>query len=83
MSDISFNLEEVVEKPDRKYRKGSKYDKVLDSFLDSNAALARVDVTGRNGNYIRTQLKRRIDYLDYTGKITVSVVNSTAYLEKI
>jgi hypothetical protein len=35
MSDVSFNLQPVSEKPSRRYRKGSKYDPILDAFLES------------------------------------------------
>ena len=83
MNDMSFKLEEVEKKPDRKYRKGSKYDNLLDRFLDGDARLVRIDVAGKNGNYVRTQLKRRIDFLGYGSKVAVSVVNSAAYIEKI
>ena len=31
---FSFDLKPVDEKPSRKYRKGSKYDPMIDSFLE-------------------------------------------------
>ena len=66
--------------PKRKYRKGSKYDPILDAFLEGNHKLVNVEVPGRDGNYVRTQLKKRIDARDL--KIDVSVVNNKVYLEK-
>jgi hypothetical protein len=42
----------------------------------------KVDVPGKDANYLRTQLKKRIDARDIQNKIEVSVVNNIAYLEK-
>ena len=66
--------------PKRKYRKGSKYDPILDKFLEGKDKLVTVEVAGRDGNYVRTQLKKRIDARDL--KVDVSVVNNKVYLEK-
>jgi len=66
--------------PRRKYRKGSKYDPILDKFLEDKNKLVSVEVAGRDGNYVRTQLKKRIDAQGL--KIDVSVVNNKVYLEK-
>ena len=77
---VSFNLSPVDEMPRRKYRKGSKYDPILDKFLEDKNKLVSVEVAGRDGNYVRTQLKKRIDAQGL--KIDVSVVNNKVYLEK-
>lgn len=82
MSDISFELQPVDEKPSRKYRKGSKYDPVLDAFLEGSDNLVTVAVEGKDANYLRTQLTKRIDARNITN-VKVSVVNNVAYLEKI
>ena len=81
MSDVSFNLEPVSEKPSRKYRKGSKYDPLLDAFLSGTNNLVTVSVPGKDANYLRTQLNNRIDVRNLTG-VKVSVVNNVCYLEK-
>jgi hypothetical protein len=39
-------------------------------------------VAGKDANYLRTQLKKRIDARNIESKIEVSVVNNIAYLEK-
>ena len=83
MSDVSFKLVDVEKKPSRKYRKGSKYDPIIDKFLSGKSGLVKVEVTGKDANYLRTQLKKRIDARDLNSKIEVSVVNNIAYLEKI
>ena len=66
--------------PRRKYRKGSKYDPILDAFLEGDHKLVAVEVPGRDGNYIRTQLKKRVDARGL--QVDVSVVNNKVYLEK-
>ena len=59
---------------------GSKYDPILDKFLEGHNDLVAVEVAGRDGNYVRMQLKKRIEARGL--KINVSVVNNTVYLEK-
>ena len=81
MSDVNFNLEPVSEKPTRKYRKGSKYDPILDAFLSGTNSLVTVSVPGKDANYLRTQLNKRIDAKKLSG-VKVSVVNNVCYLEK-
>ena len=77
-----FRLVEVEKKPSRKYRKGSKYDPIIDRFTSGKSTLVKVEVPGKDANYIRTQLKKRIDARDLNNKIEASVVNNVAYLEK-
>ena len=82
MSDVKFNLKPVSKKPSRKYRKGSKYDPIIDYLIEREQRLVEVDVPEKDANYLRTQLKKRIDARDLDGSIEVSVVNNIAYLEK-
>jgi len=81
MGEVSFNLKPVSEKPSRRYRKGSKYDPILDAFMSGLDTLVTVEVSGKDANYLRTQLNKRIDARKLTG-VKVSVVNNIAYLEK-
>ncbi len=81
MSDVTFNLQPVAEKPTRKYRKGSKYDPLLDAFISGPNALVSVNVAGKDANYLRTQLNKRIDARNLSS-LKVSVVNNVCYLEK-
>lgn len=83
MSEIKFNLNPVKKKPSRRYRKGSKYDPILDAFLDSSENLVSVEVERKDANYLRTQIKKRIDARELDDKIEISVVNGVTYLEKI
>lgn len=81
-TDLTFSLDAVETKPSRKYRKGSKYDPILEAFKASDHKLVKVEVDEKDANYIRTQLNKRIDAQPRKFKFKVSVVNSIAYLEK-
>ena len=81
MSEVEFNLTPITEKPSRRYRKGSKYDPVLDRFMDRAAKLVEVSMEGKDANYLRTQLNKRIEAKRLDG-VKVSVVNNVCYLEK-
>jgi hypothetical protein len=83
MSEVKFELKPVDKKPSRKYRKGSKYDPILDAFLESDEDLVEVQVEDKDANYLRTQLKKRIDARDLGNQVDVSVANNRTYLEKI
>ena len=81
MSEVKFDLKPIEKKPSRRYRKGSMYDPILDAFMEGEEDLVEVNVSGRDANYLRTQLNKRIEARGL--KVTVSVVNDIAYLEKI
>jgi len=81
MSEVRFDLKPVEKKPSRRYRKGSKYDPILDAFLKSPNKLVEVKVQGKDANYLRTQLNKRIEARELTLK--TSVVNNVLYLEKL
>lgn len=82
MSEVKFDLKPVKKKPSRRYRKGSKYDPILDAFVGGTDNLVEVAVKGKNANYLRTQLNKRIEARDLTDKVKTSVVNNVLYLEK-
>ena len=82
MGNIEFELEPVEKKTRRRYRKGSKYDPLIDSFLNGQHNLVKVEAAGKNANYLRTILKKRIDARDLSNKVEVSVVGNNTYLEK-
>ena len=79
----TFKFSPVTKKPTRKYRKGSKYDPVLDAFKSGRNNLVAVNIEGKDANYIRTQLNKRIEAnkTKYRG-FEISVVNDVCYLEK-
>ena len=81
MGEVKFDLKPVEEKPSRKYRKGSKYDPVLERFMERAARLVEVSIEGKDANYLRTQLNKRIEARNLRN-VKVSVVNNVCYLEK-
>jgi hypothetical protein len=84
MSDVSFNIQPVEEKPRRKTRtnkRGSKYEPIIDAFLDSGHSLVRVDDTGLEAYYLRGQLMNVLKTQDI-GSVDVLVRNREVYLEK-
>ena len=81
MSEVKFDLKPVDEKPHRRYRKGSKYDPIIDAFMEGDESLVEVNVSGKDANYLRTQLKKRIEARELKA-VKVSVVNNSCYLEK-
>ena len=80
MSEVEFDLKPVDKKPSRRYRKGSKYDPILNAFMAGEDKLVKITVEGKNVNYLRTQLNKRIRGRKL--KIETSVVNGGLYLEK-
>ena len=81
MSEVKFDLKPVEKKPSRKYRKGSKYDPILDEFIEVTDNLVEVTVPGKDANYLRTQLNKRIEARGLK-KFKTSVVNNVLYLER-
>ena len=83
MSEMKFEMTPVKKKPSRRYRKGSKYDPIIDAFLRGENDLVEVGVKGKDANYLRTQLNKRIEARDLADQVKVSVVNNAAYMEKV
>ena len=81
MSEVSFNLQPVTEKPSRRFRKGSKYDPIIDAFLEGENNLVIVSAEDKDANYLRTQLTKRVDARNLE-TVKISVVNNVCYLEK-
>lgn len=81
MSEVKFKLKSVETKPSRRYRKGSKYDPILSAFVEATETLVEVHVEGKDANYLRTQLNKRIEAKKLG--IKTSVVNNILYLEKL
>jgi hypothetical protein len=81
MDEVRFDLKPIEEKPSRRYRKGSKYDPILDAFMAGGNNLVAVNVLGKEANYLRTQLNKRME-AKRLSNIKVSVVNNVCYLEK-
>lgn len=82
MSEVKFELKPRKRKPRRRYRKGSKYDPILDAFVKGEDNLVEVTVEGRDASYLRAQLNKRIEDRGLKD-IKTSVVNNVLYLEKV
>ena len=83
MSDISFNIQPVEEKPKKKTKppQGSKYEPIINAFLGSEHSLVRVEGTGLDANYLRGQLMKVLSMKEIDS-VEVSVRNKEVYLEK-
>jgi len=84
VSDINYNIEPVDEKPKKKGPQrgtGYKYDPIIEAFMESQHSLVRVEGTGREANYLYSQLKRVLDRREIND-VAVSVRNKEVYLEK-
>ena len=83
MSEISFKIQPVNEKPERKNRvtRKNKYEPIIDAFVGSGHSLVRVEGTGLNPNYLRLQLVRALD-LRKIESVEASVRNREVYLSK-
>jgi hypothetical protein len=82
MSKLDFKLEPVEGKP-RRFRHGSIYDPIVDGFLKGKESLVEVNVEGKNANYLRMQLNKRIQLRGLSEKVKVSVVEEVTYMEKL
>jgi len=80
MNEVKFDMKPVEKKPSRRYRKGSKYDRILEAFVEGTDNLVEVTVEGKDANYLRTQLNKRIEAKGL--KVKTSVVNNILYLQK-
>ena len=78
---LNYSLETITKKPTRRYRKGSKYDPLLEDFMKGSTDTVKVTIPDLDGNYIRTQLNKRLEATE-NDKVTVSVINGVCYLEK-
>ena len=77
--DDSISLE--IEKPVKRLRgRRSKYDPIIDQFLDSGNDLVEIEVEDRTASYIAAQLANRIKVRGLN--VVASALGDLAYLEK-
>jgi len=78
--ELKFKFGESVDAlPERRYAKGSKFDAVLDSTFVKR--FTEISIEGKDANYIRTQLVKRILSRKMPG-LGVAVANGKCYIEK-
>jgi len=61
----------------------SKYDPIIDRFLDGEHDLVRVDVVGKNPRFMASVLYGRIKARELGDRIESYIVNNCLYLEKV
>jgi len=77
--DDSISLE--IEEPVKRLRgRRSKYDPIIDQFIELGQDLVEIDVKDRNPRYVKSQLKRRIEKRGL--KIVSSSSSGSVYLER-
>ena len=83
MGEMRFELKPVDERPKRSFKRGSKYDPIIDRFLMENHDLVRVEVEDKDVGYVRISLNRLIIARGMKDRVKASVVDGGLYLEKI
>ncbi len=80
MSEIKFEMKSVTEKREKKTKKRSIYDPIIDQFLESGHDLVEITVEDKKPSYIATSLKKRIQVREL--EITATAIDDVVYLEK-
>ena len=87
-SQVKFEFEDVNEKEKRRYKKGSKYDSIIDAYLTSPKYKAKGDGLQKlepkdeiDSSYLSLQIKKRIVIRELPIKVSVS--NGIIYFEKV
>lgn len=80
MSKIRFEMKPVTEKREKKIKKGSIYDPIIDQFLESGHDLVEINVEEKKASYVAGALKKRIQVRKL--EIKASFVDELVYLEK-
>lgn len=82
MSEEELTLiEEEVPKAKR-LKKGSKYDPIIQKFLDSSMKTARVQSRGIRSSTVLAGIKNRVDMLKLKDKVDVVLRSGRVYLRK-
>lgn len=61
----------------------SKFDPVIDAFLDGPHELVKVEMEGQTGYQFTRSLNMRIESRMLEGEVEASTINDVIYLEKI
>ena len=71
----------VTEKREKKVRRSSIYDPMIDQFLESGNALVEIEVEGKKASYVAGMLKKRIKVRGL--EIKATAISDVVYLEKV
>ena len=80
MSEIKFTMRHVTEKREKKVKRSSIYDPIIDQFLERGHHLVEIEVEGKNPSYLAGMLNKRIKARGLELKATA--VSDIVYLEK-
>ena len=80
MSEIKFTMRPVTEKREKKIKRGSIFDPMIDRFLEAGHDLVEIEVEGKKSGYVAGMLKKRIKARGLELKATA--VSDVVYLEK-
>ena len=80
MSEIRFEMRPVERKRKKLAGRKSKYDPILDQFLEGGEKLVEITVEDKEVAYVAGQLKNRIEKRELD--IEVSAAQGFVYLEK-
>jgi len=80
-SKIEFSMTTVTERRKREPKKQrSRYDPIIDKFMEGDDKLVEISVPGKRGSYIKGLLDKRIKRREL--EITCSAVGDYIYLER-
>jgi hypothetical protein len=74
-------MREVKEKREKKIKRGSIYDPMIDQFLKAGHDLVEIEVEGKKPDYVAGMLKKRIRARGL--EIKATAVSDVVYLEKV
>ena len=80
MGEIRFQMRPVTEKRERKVKRGSIYDPLIDQFLESGHDLVEIEVEDKKPSYVAGMLKKRIQVRGL--QLKAKAVSDVVYLEK-
>jgi hypothetical protein len=78
-----FKLTSVDEKSKGRKARRSKYDALLDEFLEKGSPLVRVDGFDRGAGYLSLVIGKRIERRDLADRVKASCTGGCLYLERV
>ena len=83
MDELKFTLKPLKELSKGTRRYSSKYDPVLDQFMESGHELVEVALESSNLSGVRTALKKRIEKRNLKDRVEVGIRGGVLYLKRI
>ena len=83
MDELKFTLKPLKEEPKGTRKYGSKYDPILDQFMESGHEIVEVALESRNLSGVKTALKKRIEKRGLKDRLEAGLRGGVLYLKKI